>query len=58
LATAQNQAIASLSNTVRREAFVMAFNDCFYFIAWTLLVSGIAVLFFKKVKATGGAGAH
>ncbi|AFY42919.1 DHA2 family efflux MFS transporter permease subunit [Nostoc sp. PCC 7107] len=58
LSTAQNQAIASISNIVRREAFVMAFNDCFYFIGLALLVSGIAILFIKKVKATGGAVAH
>ncbi|BAY14330.1 EmrB/QacA family drug resistance transporter [Anabaenopsis circularis NIES-21] len=58
LSTAQNQAIASISNVVRREAFVMAFNDCFYFIGLALLVSGIAILFIKKVKATGGAVAH
>lgn len=55
LTTAQNQAIASISNIVRREAYVMAYNDCFYFIGITLLISGIAILFFKKVKATGGA---
>lgn len=58
LSTASDRAIASIDNTVRREAFVMAFNDCFYFIAWTLLLSSIAILFFKKTKATGGAGAH
>lgn len=58
LSTAQQQAIASLGNIVRREAYVMAFNDCFYFIAWALLLSGIAILFFRKVKATGGAAAH
>lgn len=58
LSTAQNQAIASISNIVRREAFVMAFNDCFYFIGIALLLSGLAVLFFKKVKPTGGAVAH
>jgi MFS transporter, DHA2 family, multidrug resistance protein len=58
LTTAQNQAIASISNIVRREAYVMAFNDCFYFIGIALLLSGIAVLFFKKVKPTGGAVAH
>ncbi|MHC5728738.1 MAG: MFS transporter, partial [Nostoc sp.] len=58
LSTAQNQAIASISNIVRREAFVMAFNDCFYFIGIALLVSGIAILFLKKVKPTGGAVAH
>ncbi len=58
LSTAQNQAIASISNIVRREAFVMAFNDCFYFIGIALLLSGIAILFFKKVKASGNAVAH
>ncbi len=58
LATAKNQAIAAIANTVRREASVMAFNDCFYFIACALLVSGVAVLFLKKVKPTGGAPVH
>ncbi|BAY11653.1 DHA2 family efflux MFS transporter permease subunit [Calothrix sp. NIES-2098] len=58
LSTAQNQAIASISNIVRREAFVMAFNDCFYFIGIALLLSGLAIIFIKKVKATGGAVGH
>jgi MFS transporter, DHA2 family, multidrug resistance protein len=58
LTAARDRAIASIDNIVRREAFVMAFNDCFYFIAWTLLLSGLAILFFKKVKATGSGAAH
>lgn len=58
LATAQNQALAAISNVVRREAYIMAFNDCFYLVACALLLSGIAVLFFKKVKAGGGMAAH
>ena len=58
LSTAQNQAIAAISNVVRREAYVMAINDCFYFIAWALLLSSIAILLFKKVKVSGGAAAH
>jgi DHA2 family multidrug resistance protein len=58
LSTAQNQAIKAIDNIVRREAFVNAFNDCFYFIAIALLVSGIAILFLKKVKPTGGAVGH
>lgn len=58
LNTAKNQAIASISNLVRQEAFVMAFNDCFYFIGIALLLSGIAILFFKKVKITGSTAAH
>lgn len=58
LATAQQQAIAAITNIVRREAYVMAFNDCFYFIAWALLLSGLAIIFLKKVKATGGVAGH
>ncbi len=58
LETAKQQAIATLDQIVRREAFVMAFNDCFYFIGLALLLSGLAVIFFKKVKPQGGAAAH
>ncbi len=56
--TARNQAIASISNVVRREAYVMAYNDGFYFIGFALLLSGLALLFCKKVKAAGGAASH
>lgn len=58
LNTAHTAAIKAIDNIVRREAFVLAFNDCFYFIGLSLLLSGIAILFFKKVKPTGGAVAH
>jgi DHA2 family multidrug resistance protein len=55
---AHDRAIASISNLVRREAYVMAYNDCFYFVGVALLLSGFAVIFFKKAKGSGGAGAH
>lgn len=58
LTTAQSQAIASIANRVRQQAYIQAFNDCFYFIGVALLVSGIAVLFFKKVKASGMSAGH
>lgn len=58
LATAQDQALAALSNIVRREAYVLAFNDCFQFVGFALLLSGLAALFLKKVKAGGGGMAH
>jgi MFS transporter, DHA2 family, multidrug resistance protein len=58
LSTAQEQAIKSIDGVVRREANVMAFNDCFYLIGIALLVSGIAILFFKKIKPKGSAVAH
>ncbi|MCW6049783.1 multidrug efflux MFS transporter [Lyngbya sp. CCAP 1446/10] len=56
---AHNQAIQAIDNLVRREAYVMAFNDCFYFVGIALLLSGIAILGFKKVKpGAGGGGGH
>jgi DHA2 family multidrug resistance protein len=56
VSVAKDQAIKVIDNLVRREAYVMAFNDCFYFVGIALLLSGIAVLAFKKVKAGAGAG--
>ncbi len=56
--TAHNEAIKSISNVIRREAYVMAYNDCFYFIGIALLVCGIALLFCKKAKAGASAAAH
>ncbi|MBC8124024.1 MAG: multidrug efflux MFS transporter [Gemmatimonadaceae bacterium] len=58
-ASAENQALAAVANLVRREAYVMAYNDCFYFIGFSLLLSGVAVFFFRKARAdAGGAGSH
>lgn len=56
--TAHNQAIATIDAIVRREAFVMAFNDGFYFVGIALLISGLTLLFCKKVKPGAGAAAH
>ena len=56
--TAHDQAIAVIDNIVRREAFVMAFNDGFYFVGIALLLSGLTLLFCKKVKPGSGAAAH
>ncbi len=58
LTTARDQAIAAIDSTVRREALIMAYNDCFYFIGLALLLSGVAIIFFKKVKPGSGAAAH
>jgi MFS transporter, DHA2 family, multidrug resistance protein len=55
---AQNQAIATVDRLVRREANVMAYNDCFFFMGCALFISALLVLFFKRVKPTGGAVGH
>lgn len=54
--TAQSQAFQAIASTVSRESYVMAFNDCFYFVGFALLLSGVAVLFFKKVKVSDASG--
>ena len=54
--TAQSQAFQVIANTVSRESYVMAFNDCFYFVGFALLLSGVAVLFFKKVRVSDASG--
>jgi len=54
--TAQSQAFQAIASTVSRESYVMAFNDCFYFVGFALLLSGVAVLFFKKVRVSDASG--
>lgn len=56
--TAHDRAIATIDNIVRRESFVMAFNDGFYFVGIALLVSGVTLLFCKKVRPGAGGAAH
>ncbi|HEY9824492.1 MAG TPA: MDR family MFS transporter [Stenomitos sp.] len=55
---AYNQALTMLDRLVRREANVMAYNDCFFFMGCALFLSAVIVLFFKRIKPTGGAAAH
>ncbi len=56
--TAHNEAIKRIGGIVRTESYVMAYNDCFYFIGMALLVCAVALLFCKKAKAGGAAAAH
>ena len=56
--TAGRQALASIKGLVRRDAFIMAFNDAFLLIAIALLVSAGAIWFCKKARPGEGAAAH
>ncbi len=49
LLLAENSAITILDNLVRREAYVMAYNDCFFIMGMTLLLSSVFVWFSDKV---------
>lgn len=56
--TAGWQSIHVLDRVVRREAFVMAFNDCFYLIGVALLLSAVVIPFFRRAKLGSGGPAH
>ncbi|MES2125765.1 MAG: DHA2 family efflux MFS transporter permease subunit [Pseudomonadota bacterium] len=58
--TAGNQALAAIDRIVRREAYVMAYNDGFYIVGFVLIACIGALWFADKVKSPsgGGAGAH
>jgi DHA2 family multidrug resistance protein len=56
LATAQDMALKALDNVVRRESYVMAYNDAFLVLGLALLAC-VGVVWFSK-KVLGGAPAH
>jgi DHA2 family multidrug resistance protein len=56
-ATAANQAIAAIDRIVRREAYIMAYNDGFWIVGLTLLGCIGALWFADKVKSPSGRGA-
>jgi MFS transporter, DHA2 family, multidrug resistance protein len=55
-ATAANQAIGAIDRVVRREAFVMAYNDGFWIVGFILLAAILVLWFADKVKSPGGGG--
>ncbi len=56
---AQTKAITRIGNMVRREAYVMAYSDCFFIIGSALLISLISVALLRKPsKAVDLSGAH
>ena len=56
-ATAANQALAAIDRIVRRESFVMAYNDGFWLVGVILLGAIIPLWFADKVKSPGGPSA-
>lgn len=56
--TASWQSIQVLDRVVRREAFVMAFNDCFYLIGIALLLSAVVIPFLRRTHVSSGGPVH
>jgi DHA2 family multidrug resistance protein len=58
LARATDMAMAQLQATVRREAYVMAYSDCFYVMGAVLLLSVVAVFAMQKPPIRSAGAAH
>jgi DHA2 family multidrug resistance protein len=56
--TAGRQAVAALDATVRREATLMAFNDCFHVLGLVLFAAVIAAFLCRPTKGGAAAAAH
>ncbi|MDQ6623476.1 MAG: MFS transporter, partial [Verrucomicrobiota bacterium] len=57
-ARALQQAYGAMKGLVRRDAFIMAFNDAFLIVAIGLAVSAATIWFCKKARGGEGAAAH
>jgi DHA2 family multidrug resistance protein len=55
--TAGNQALAAIDRIVRRESYIMAYNDGFVIMGFVLLACIVVLWFANKVKSPSGAGA-
>jgi DHA2 family multidrug resistance protein len=56
--SANMRAIGAIGGAVRREAFLLAYSDCFLALGCVLLSSAIALFFMKRARISGGGGGH
>jgi DHA2 family multidrug resistance protein len=56
--TAGQQAVAALDSVVRREATLMAFNDCFHLLGLVLIGATVAAVLCRPAKSQPSGAAH
>ncbi len=56
--SANLRAIGSIGGVVRRQAFLLAYSDCFLVLGCVLLASAAALFFMKKTNTSGAVGGH
>ena len=56
--SASMRAIGAVGGAVRREAFFLAYSDCFLALGCALLASAVALLFMKRARITGAVSGH
>jgi DHA2 family multidrug resistance protein len=56
--SANMRAIRAAGGAVQRQAFLLAYGDCFLILGCVLLASGMALVFMKKTGLSGPVGGH
>jgi DHA2 family multidrug resistance protein len=56
--SANMRAIRAAGNAVQRQAFLLAYSDCFLILGCVLLTSGMALFFMKRTRLTGPVEGH
>ena len=56
--SAQRRAIGAAGGIVRRQAFLLAYGDCFMILGCVLLASAIALFFMKRTRTPAPVGGH
>ncbi|OJV42059.1 MAG: EmrB/QacA family drug resistance transporter [Acidobacteriales bacterium 59-55] len=56
--SANMRAIGAIGGAVRRQAFLLAYSDCFLVLGCVLLASAGALFFMRKTKMSGAVGGH
>ena len=56
--SANSRAIGAIGGAVRRQAFLLAYSDCFLALGCVLLASAIALIFMKRAHISGAVGGH
>jgi DHA2 family multidrug resistance protein len=57
-ATATQKAYAMIQGLVARQATMLSYMDCFYFLGWAILLMVPMVFLIKKSKPGGGMAVH
>jgi MFS transporter, DHA2 family, multidrug resistance protein len=56
--SAEKRAIGAIGGAVRRQAYLLAYGECFLALGCVLLASGTALLFMKRTKISGPVSGH
>jgi MFS transporter, DHA2 family, multidrug resistance protein len=56
--SAHMRALGAIGGVVRREAFLLAYSDCFMVLGCVLLASTVALFFMKRARSSSAGGGH